>query len=205
MPYTCETTLQDRDRVLKFGLRKDGLPISWSSVIELWQGDEQFRAYFTSLLAAAPFAAYFWETPPLINATLGDEFEFVLVNSDQLASVTADPQAFAKYFDGAERGASVVSFENLGGDAILIAPCPGEPLSAYSQIASFSREASCQQQHEFWKLVGATLEKRVGKDPVWVNTSGLGVYWLHVRLDRAPKYYTHQPYRRLQKALVQAR
>lgn len=31
--------------------------------------------------------------------------------------------------------------------------------------------------------------------PLWVSTSGLGVPWLHVRLDDAPKYYTHRPFR----------
>ncbi|WP_391540805.1 DUF6940 family protein [Halomicronema hongdechloris] len=32
--------------------------------------------------------------------------------------------------------------------------------------------------------------------PRWVNASGLGVAWLHVRLDTRPKYYQHEPYRR---------
>ena len=30
---------------------------------------------------------------------------------------------------------------------------------------------------------------------LWVSTSGLGVYWLHVRLDSYPKYYQHAPYK----------
>mmetsp|Transcript_9405 Transcript_9405/g.21189 ORF Transcript_9405/g.21189 Transcript_9405/m.21189 type:complete len:541 (+) Transcript_9405:444-2066(+) len=28
-------------------------------------------------------------------------------------------------------------------------------------------------------------------DPVWLSTSGMGVPWLHVRLDSSPKYYTY--------------
>ena len=37
----------------------------------------------------------------------------------------------------------------------------------------------------------------VGNDvPVWTSTSGLGVYWLHVRLDSRPKYYQHQPFKK---------
>lgn len=31
--------------------------------------------------------------------------------------------------------------------------------------------------------------------PVWISTSGLGVPWLHVRIDDRPKYYQHAPYR----------
>ena len=30
--------------------------------------------------------------------------------------------------------------------------------------------------------------------PLWVSTCGLGVYWLHVRLDSFPKYYRYAPY-----------
>jgi hypothetical protein len=32
--------------------------------------------------------------------------------------------------------------------------------------------------------------------PVWLSTSGLGIYWLHFRLDTVPKYYTYAPYKR---------
>ena len=39
------------------------------------------------------------------------------------------------------------------------------------------------------------LPKR-GDAPTWVSTAGGGVAWLHVRLDSAPKYYTHRPYTR---------
>lgn len=31
--------------------------------------------------------------------------------------------------------------------------------------------------------------------PIWLSTSGLGVYWLHVRLDTRPKYYNHDEYK----------
>jgi len=44
-------------------------------------------------------------------------------------------------------------------------------------------------------MVGAALERQLGAQPVWLNTSGLGIYWLHIRLDSSPKYYTHAPYR----------
>jgi hypothetical protein len=33
------------------------------------------------------------------------------------------------------------------------------------------------------------------KEPLWLSTAGQGVFWLHVRLDRYPKYYNHAPYR----------
>jgi len=83
----------------------------------------------------------------------------------------------------------------LSGDATLVVPCPRGQLSAYAQLSTFAREAPVDQQHQLWALVGAALLRRLGAQPVWLSTSGLGVYWLHIRLDSAPKYYTHEPYR----------
>jgi hypothetical protein len=36
---------------------------------------------------------------------------------------------------------------------------------------------------------------QLGTAPVWVSTAGMGVSWLHVRLDNRPKYYGYKPYR----------
>ena len=30
--------------------------------------------------------------------------------------------------------------------------------------------------------------------PVWLSTSGMGVAWLHFRLDQRPKYYTYRAF-----------
>jgi len=51
------------------------------------------------------------------------------------------------------------------------------------------------QQHALIAAVGGALSALVGSSPIWVSTSGLGVHWLHVRLDARPKYYTFAPYR----------
>ena len=194
-PYGAEITQLDKGRVLCFRLLRDGGPLSWLDVVDRWQHDPSFRRFFISILADAPFPAYFWETPPVTSATISREFAFVLVDSKQLAGVRADQQAFANHFASAQAGASVIEFSNLGGDATLVVPCPGAPLSAYSQLSSFARQAPDDQQHRLWTMVGAALERQLGAQPVWVSTSGLGVYWLHIRLDSAPKYYTHEPYR----------
>jgi len=193
--YGTEITQLDKGRVLQFRLLRDGGPLSWSDVVDHWQNDQSFRCFFISILVDAPFPAYFWETPPVTSATISREFAFVLVDSKQLVGVRADQQAFANHFASAQPGASVIEFSNLGGDATLVVPCPRGPLSAYSQLSAFARQAPDDQQHRLWTMVGAVLERQLGAQPVWVSTSGLGVYWLHIRLDSAPKYYTHEPYR----------
>ncbi len=193
--FSADVEQLEESRVLRFRMRRDGEPLSWSDVVDRWQNDQSFRGFFISVLADAPFPAYFWETPPVTSATIGREFAFVLVDSQQLVGVRADQEAFANHFASAQPGASVIEFSNLGGDATLVVPCPRGPLSAYSQLSAFARQAPDDQQHQLWTMVGAALERQLGAQPVWVSTSGLGVYWLHIRLDSAPKYYTHEPYR----------
>ena len=193
--YSADVTQLDEGRVLRFGLLSDGEPLSWSDVMHRWQTDQSFRGFFISVLADAPFSAYFWEAPPVTRTSIDRQFEFVLVDSQSLAGVRTDEQAFANQFASAQSGESVTEFANLGGDATLVVPCPREQMSAYSQISTFARQAPDDQQHQLWSMVGATLERQLSAQPIWLNTSGLGIYWLHIRLDSSPKYYTHAPYR----------
>jgi len=39
------------------------------------------------------------------------------------------------------------------------------------------------------------MQKQISDRPTWLSTAGLGVYWLHLRLDSRPKYYRYQPYK----------
>ena len=195
MTYRADITPLRDAGVVQFRLLQGDEPLLWSDVIHRWQNNDRFRRFFGSLLVDAPFPAYFWETPPVTRARIGREFEFVLVDAPQLVDVRADERAFAEHFASAQTGTSVVECSNLGGDASLIVPCPLGALSTYSQISTFARQAPVDQQHQLWTLVGATLERQLGPNPVWLSTSGLGIFWLHIRLDSVPKYYTHPPYR----------
>ena len=119
----------------------------------------------------------------------------VLVDAPALLEPPADERSFARHFRTAAAGQGVVTFANLGGDAILVAPCPEGPPQAYSHLARFVREGSPDQQDGFRTAVGEALEQSVTAAPLWLSTSGLGVAWLHMRLDSQPKYYTYRPYR----------
>ena len=193
--FSTETTRMNNGRVLRNRLLCDEEPLSWSGVIDRWQNDRAFRGFFMSLLVDAPFPAYFWETPPVTISTIDKPFEFILADNHALVGVRSDQHAFADHFASAGADESVIEFANLGGDAILVVPCPDEPQAAYSQISEFARHAPDDQQHQLWAMVGAALERQLGAEPVWLSTSGLGIYWLHIRLDTTPKYYTHDPYR----------
>jgi hypothetical protein len=182
--------LQD-GRIQQYQILDEERRFTYQEILQKWQTDDAFRNLFIKLLADAPFAAYFWETPPITQATVERPFEFVLVNAPSLANVPAERRAFANYFTIDP----VVDFPNLGGDAHLVAPCPQTPTDDFAHLALFSRSASLEQQQQFWQRVGSAVSSQVGERPLWVSTSGLGVYWLHVRLDSRPKYYTFRPYR----------
>ncbi|HJZ56511.1 MAG TPA: hypothetical protein VKE74_16215, partial [Gemmataceae bacterium] len=161
-------------------------------VLGAWRCDAGFRSRFTTLLADAPYAAFRWETPPVTAGSVSQPFEFVLLDSPDLA-LPPDTEAFAEHFGRGVGGVAV--FPNLGGDAILVVPCPLAPASAYGHLAAFVRLAPESQQHALWRSVGEAMARRIGDRPVWLSTAGAGVSWLHVRLDDRPKYYGYGPYR----------
>lgn len=63
-----------------------------------------------------------------------------------------------------------------------------------SDPLAFVRYAPEQQQHAFLALIGKTVEAQLSDQPLWLSTAGAGVAWLHVRLDKRPKYYGYVPY-----------
>ncbi|NQX89304.1 MAG: hypothetical protein HRT77_11630 [Halioglobus sp.] len=150
-----------------------------------------FRHQLQATMRDAPFSAFRWETPPLTVATMEQPFACLFHHSPEL-QVPANGTEFAPNFLS-ER--DVVSFKNLGGDALLIVPCPTSTSTNYSHIGAFHRSASDTQLHAFWTAVAHAALNRIGTEPVWLSTAGGGVDWLHMRLDDRPKYYRYSPWR----------
>jgi hypothetical protein len=166
--------------------------MSFGGVIDAWRESAPFRETWVSWLSGVPYEAVCWECPPVSDTTLDRPFECVFVSSPSLARLATDSYAFSGHF---RPNSEVATFWNLGGDALLVAPCPAET-GNFAHLASFTATASAERQDTLWKAVGEALAKRIGPQPVWLNTAGHGVAWLHVRLDSQPKYYRHSPYAR---------
>ncbi|MBX3273625.1 MAG: hypothetical protein KF729_25400 [Sandaracinaceae bacterium] len=181
-------------RTIEVSLSRGGAPLSSREVLDGWVGGDEVRAATLRSIARAPFAALFFEVAPLAASTLDAPYRHVLVDAPRLASVEASADAFAAYLGDED----VAAFDNLGGDARLVAPAPsdGAPREAYAHLAACVRAAPAAQLHALFARAGLEARAALERWPVvWVSTSGLGVSWLHVRVERRPKYYAHAPYR----------
>lgn len=188
--WTFETTPIAQDG-LQYHLFKNGRTLSFADVIYKWKEQPDFRHFYNNTLAQAPFEAFYWEHPAVLRQDLDKLYEFVLLPAESLLYVTPEPQQFQQYFIS---DSLVRCFYNLGGDAKLVVPCPIEGKS-YPHLAEFVRNAPTNQIDAFWALVGASYGQALGEGRKWLSTAGLGVYWLHVRIDSRPKYYKWGKYR----------
>lgn len=193
MTFTVHLLEKDT-RLWVCSLRGDGEELSWREVLTFWQNDPEFGRFYLQFLADVPFEAYFWEHPPLTLGDMGKGYEVSFYDSPALAGKRADPRRFASFF---EPDLPVVSFLNLGGDARLIVPCPQASEDRFTHLARFVRTAPEAQGVALLQLMGETLLTEAGNNKLYLSTSGLGVYWLHIRLDERPKYYQSRRYREM--------
>jgi hypothetical protein len=180
----------------RVSLASAGRTLSFAEVIAGWRDKEEFRAFFIAELAATAFPAFFWEMPPLRQGHSEIDYEYVAIRSDDLEHLRPDARAFESKFSAASPSQLVVSFRNLGGDAFLVTPKRISGLECYGHIAAFVRSAPAVQRQELFQTLGSAIGDVLGENDkrIWVSTSGLGVPWVHVRLDSYPKYYNHEPY-----------
>lgn len=164
----------------------------YDQILDAWR-DAAFAREFSRLLAEVPFNAFLWETPPVDRYSVQRAFEFTVIKCPALDRAP-DPSAFREPL--AEAGnLPVTGFPNLGGDATMIVPQPPRHNCGYAHLAAFCRHASAAELAALWRVASDTLSQRLSSAPLWLSSSGLGVPWLHLRLDTQPKYYAHAPYR----------
>lgn len=168
-------------------------PLPCAEALRLLAQSDEFRAELTARLAASAYRAFRWETPPMTRAGGGRPFEFVLVDSPQLAP-TAEPETFKAHFIGVPADVDTLAIPNLGHTATLVVPRERAAPVHYRHLASFVRGAPAAQVDHLWRCVAEQVDRMLDEQPLWLSTAGGGVAWLHVRIERTPKYYAHRPY-----------
>lgn len=107
-----------------------------------------------------------------------------------LDKMKIDTRTYSEYFKK-NKYDPVVSFFSKRGNTKLIVPriLDGYDSETYKNISTFSRMADVEQQIALWKKVFSELDTGSGEQ--YINTHGLGVGWLHVRIDKKmPKWGT---------------
>jgi hypothetical protein len=174
--------------------RLKGTQLPWPAFARGLREREEIRSLLTLALRESEEEAFFWECSPWKTGVSREpSLEFVVVPTTAFAGVRAAPDAFGAHFDESE----VARFDSLGGDARLVAPAPTGRRDIGLHLASFVRNAPPDRIDALWIAVGEEIAawRRAKRGDLWLSTSGLGVPWLHVRLDSRPKYYTHAAYR----------
>jgi hypothetical protein len=160
--------------------------------LNILKKSDSFCDWYTRFLLNIGFDAFFWENRPIITSSLSLPYECSVVRSNYLSGKSPDRHSFSNYFD---KDREVVSFNNLGNDARLVVPVPKSKNDKFTHIGCFLREAERHQIRTFWNTVADETLKRINGNPVWLSTSGLGVFWLHARIDSYPKYYQTEEYK----------
>ena len=185
-------TAEASENNFKFTIAERAETLSNQDFLQLLKESKPFIKWYRQLLINTNFDAFFWENRPFTSDTMTKSYECNIVKSSYLAGQSPDQKPFHDHFDDKKE---VVHFSNLGNDAQLIAPVPKNTGDDFTHLAKFLNVASFHQIDCFWKAVANETLKRISNKPVWLSTSGLGVFWLHARIDSYPKYYQTEEYK----------
>ena len=191
MELEVVSEIVELDKFIKFNSKESEHFISFDEVLGVLERDDLFRKKLIETFNAIPFDTYNIEFPPIKIENINRSFEFVAVNSPALIKQKPDSSDFAEHFNKDDLTAI---FENLGGDAILISPSQ-EMDADFGHLRSFLQNARHEKVTDFLIAIAEITESNLKNEPSWLNTSGLGVQWLHFRIDDRPKYYQYAPYR----------
>lgn len=173
---------------------KDAVQLPFARIIEGWRYSPAFRSFYTETLLAHGGNGCFWEHPRLNKSTVDQAYECVITQTDTFSGRTANFRPFAREMRPGER---IGSFPNLSGEALLVVPNQSDEISCNGRdLISFLRTAPEKLMHEFWARVGQETAAAIdaGSPFQFLSTHGLGVLWLHVRLEERGKYYSFKAY-----------
>lgn len=154
--------------------------MKWGQILKEWEnGCVMSYNIFTK-------SRFFYESSPYENDE--SEYEHMLIESNNLDNMSQDYTPFNEYINKNITHTSM-SFYNLSKTSKLIIPMPCVNKN-FTTLKDFIDNASIDTQKEFWKKVADEI-RHMSKlhKKIWISTHGLGVGYLHMRIDTSPKYY----------------
>ncbi|MCI4671871.1 MAG: hypothetical protein MRZ79_27260 [Bacteroidia bacterium] len=186
-------TLGGNEFAVRLGITQNDKRLSFNDVFNSWKTKPEFVDFYSKGLLAQIGNTFFWEHPPLLQHDLDRPYEVILHLAGGFEKRKADPTAFHEHFSPDKKA---IAFDNLGKNARLIVPTHLKQLSHYKHLGIFLENANKEQIFSlFREVVGEIYHELSSGKRIWLNTSGLGIIWLHIRLDTHPKYYKTKRYK----------
>lgn len=175
-PLKKNTSKSKRNSSKKTTTSQKKTSTSWKDMIKNWKSGHKLPVIKSGV---------YWETSSVHSGGASAYLEKRVRTSSLPMGLPANPAPFASKL----KKSRPVAFLNLGKSAVLVAP-PNKGLN-FSHIGTFHKNASSLDIKAFWRKVATEVEKFIRKGTkVYVSTHGNGVDWLHVRIEKHPKYYT---------------
>jgi len=193
-------SMHPRDDLECFHLFNGTRRLRYRDVLHLWENDDRFADFYSSVFRKMVYKSYVWETPPVSLDTLDQFFEFTIINrsgKEHSFSPPPDLLTFKDYFAPINSDDGIVAFANIGKDATLVVPSPLRENTNYAGLAEFFSNAPIPQQISLWKVLARQIQLTLSHNKLWVSVAGGGVAWLHLRIDAKPKYYRYEAYARM--------
>jgi hypothetical protein len=174
----------------------DGEPVAADRAFGALSNSEQAAESLCEALRSPELpGAVFFEVRPYSASTFSERFEAVLLSAPALLELAEDAAPFSVHMKEAG-DASVAMFPTIGNDATLFVPTKRPGFGPYTHLMAFMHNAPNDQRVDLVRWVASAYysklsdARNVGVDyPLWLSTAGLGVSYLHVRIDTHPKYY----------------
>jgi hypothetical protein len=180
---------------IEYKFYNENKELSFKDATKLLHDNNNFRLLCVQLFRVVPFDYYmFGLTKIRTPHDYTKQFIMYFKNEPKFKGMRTDPIAFLEKFqyieEEPEDGTHHWSlFLNLSGDALLLVPNMPKNKNdyfKYRDISSYIKNTSDANINKMLQFIGARLTQI--KAPVYVNTHGFGVPWLHIRFDTSPKY-----------------
>lgn len=166
--------------------------ITWSDVLNYWKTkNKHFNSLIRSGLLSIPYK-FMLKFIPLTYYSLDKPFIIIAIYSDELP-INQNYTQYEKYFKFNDIKYTV-DFWNLDNKTYLLCPYP-KCYKNFATIRDFLLNSSNTQLLEFWKKTSLLAYYFLSLDkPIYINTHGKGVSYLHLRFDKIYKHNYNLPY-----------
>ena len=177
-----------------YRLFRDGENLSYMQVFELLAAGDSIIETMTNFLVDWN-QDFFWEHPQVSSDNYKSNYEVSVIPTAAFDDRVENFSPFKSKFKITDQ---VKVFHNLRKDSLLIVPNTNEASDQnFITLRKFLQTAPNSLITRFWKTIGETMIEQISKntDYCYLSTHGLGVLWLHVRIDQQPKYYHTKKYK----------